>query len=56
MHDLRRTCNTLLKDHGTDPEVARQIVGNTAEVNELYYTGQLKEKQRLAVNSIPSIG
>ena len=56
MHDLRRTCNTLMMDKGTDPKVARQIIGNTEVVNDVYYTGQLKEKQRLAVNSIPSIG
>ncbi|MFH1613835.1 MAG: tyrosine-type recombinase/integrase [Planctomycetota bacterium] len=57
LHDLRKTCNTLMKDAGVAPEVAMQVLGHsTYIVNERYYTGMLTEQQKAAVNSVPSIG
>jgi len=56
MHDLRKTCNTMMKDQGNSEEVVLQIIGNTSEVNRKHYTSTLKQQQRLAVDSLPSFG
>lgn len=57
LHDLRKTCNTLMKDAGIGQETAMQILGHkTAQVNQLHYTGVLTDQQRLAVNTLPSVG
>ncbi|GEM_PF-1840284 len=57
LHDLRKTCNTLLQNGGVTQETAMQIMGHvSAEVNEKYYTGLLMERQRLAIDSLPAIG
>ncbi len=57
IHDLRKTCNTLMKEMGVPVETAMQILGHsTAEVNQRYYTGVLTEQQKRAINSLPSIG
>jgi len=56
-HDLRKTCNTFMKENGVPIEVAMQILGHsTMKVNQEYYTGVLTEQQRIAINSLPSIG
>jgi integrase len=56
LHDLRRTCNTAMKDAGVSEEVALQVIGNTTIVNRKHYTAELKAQQRLAVDSLPSVG
>ncbi|KPK74776.1 MAG: hypothetical protein AMJ79_13200 [Phycisphaerae bacterium SM23_30] len=57
LHDLRKTCNTTMQDKGIPREVAMQVLGHTsAHVNQEYYTGVLTEQQRIAINSLPSIG
>jgi len=57
LHDLRKTCNTLMKDNGTSMEAAMQVLGHsTAKVNRQHYTGVLTKLQEAAVNSLPSIG
>jgi len=57
LHDLRKTCNTLMQDAGVSQETAMQVLGHkTAQVNRQHYTGALKEQQRMAVNSLPSVG
>jgi integrase len=57
IHDLRKTCNTLMKEMGVPVETTMQILGHsTAEVNQRYYTGVLIEQQKRAINSLPSIG
>jgi integrase len=57
LHDLRRTCNTLMKAAGVSQEVAMQILGHsTTLVNLRYYTGVLTDLQRVAIGSLPSIG
>ncbi len=57
LHDLRRTCNTLMKDEGeVSEEVVTQVTGNTQVVNRRHYTAELKKQQRIAVDSLPSIG
>lgn len=56
-HDLRKTCNTIMKENSVPIEVAMQILGHsTIKVNQEYYTGVLTEQQRIAINSLPSIG
>ena len=57
IHDLRKTCNTLMKEMGVSIETAMQILGHSTEsVNQRYYTGVLTEQQRRAINSILSVG
>jgi len=57
LHDLRKTCNTLMLDAGASRDAAMQVLGHTsAQVNERYYTGVLMEQQRRAINALPSIG
>jgi len=56
LHDLRRTCNTVMKDNGVSEEVATQMMGHTAEVNRTHYTATLKQQQRYAIDAIPSVG
>jgi integrase len=57
LHDLRKTCNTLMKNAGVSTEAAMQVLGHSSiEVNQRYYTGVLTEQQRIAVNSLPSVG
>ena len=57
LHDLRRTCNTMMKDQGkVTEEVVTQVTGNTQGVNRRHYTSELKKQQRIAVDSLPSIG
>ena len=57
LHDLRKTCNTLMKENGVPAEAAMQILGHsTAAVNQRYYTGILTEQQRNAIDSLPSVG
>ncbi len=57
LHDLRKTCNTLMKEHGVSVEAAMQVLGHTTmQVNQRYYTGTLTKQQEAAVNSLPSIG
>lgn len=56
LHDLGRTASTLMKDSGIPEEVVTQLIGNTREVNRTHYTGTLKKRQRVAVNSLPSVG
>ena len=57
LHDLRKTCNTLMKDAGVSAEAAMQVLGHSsAQVNERFYTGILTEQQRIAVNALPSVG
>ena len=42
IHDLRKTCNTLMKDAGVPPEAAMQVLGHTtAKINRVHYTGPL---------------
>ncbi len=57
IHDLRKTCNTLMKEKGVSAEAVMQILGHcTFEVNQRHYTGILTEQQRRAIDSIPSVG
>ncbi|MHC4604203.1 MAG: site-specific integrase [Planctomycetota bacterium] len=57
LHDLRKTCNTMMKNAGVSAEAAMQILGHlTFKVNQKYYTGVLTEQQKHAINSIPSVG
>jgi integrase len=58
LHDLRRTCNTVMQDDGGIEEAVRlQILGQTsAQVNRDHYTGPLKKQQRAAIDSLPSMG
>ncbi|MBN2594861.1 MAG: tyrosine-type recombinase/integrase [Sedimentisphaerales bacterium] len=57
LHDLRRTCNTQMLDAGVPREAAMQVLGHTSvQVNQDYYTGYQIEQQRIAINSLPSIG
>ena len=57
LHDLRKTCNTMMKNAGVSAEVAMQILGHsTFKVNQKYYTGVLTDQQKHAINSIPSVG
>jgi integrase len=57
IHDLRKTCNTLMKDMGVLTETAMQILGHLTEaVNRRHYTGILSEQQRRAVDSLPTVG
>jgi len=57
LHDLRKTCNTLMKNAGVSPEAAMQILGHsTFRVNQQHYTGVLTKLQESAINSIPSVG
>lgn len=56
LHDLRRTCNTIMKDAGVSEEVALQVIGNISEVNRKHYTGALRQQQRMAVDALPSVG
>jgi integrase len=57
LHDLRKTCNTLMKENGVPEEAAMQILGHaTTTVNQRYYTGTLIEQQRKAIDSLPSVG
>jgi len=57
LHDLRKTCNTIMKDAGVSQEAAMQVLGHTtARVNNDFYTGELTKQQRSAVDAIPSIG
>jgi integrase len=57
LHDLRKTCNTLMKENGVSVEAAMQILGHsTMQVNQRHYTGVLTKQQEAAVNSLPSIG
>ncbi len=57
LHDLRKTCNTKMLDHGISQAVAMQVLGHsTAAVNQQHYTGTLTKQQRAAVDALPSIG
>jgi len=57
LHDLRKTCNTIMQDAGVSQEAAMQVLGHTsAQVNRDHYTGILVEQQRKAINALPSIG
>lgn len=57
LHDLRKTCNTLMKENGVSLEAAMQVLGHsTIKVNQQCYTGILTRQQKAAVNSLPSIG
>lgn len=57
LHDLRKTCNTLMKEGGTSTEAAMQVLGHSSHsVNMDVYTGVLSQQQRDAVNSLPKIG
>lgn len=57
LHDLRKTCNTLMKNAGISPEAAMQILGHTTfKVNQRHYTGVLTAQQERAINSLPSVG
>ena len=57
LHDLRKTCNTVMLDSGVPQEAAMQVLGHsTPEVNRQHYTGRLAKQQRAAVNALPSIG
>ncbi|MCP4711365.1 MAG: site-specific integrase [Planctomycetes bacterium] len=57
LHDLRKTCNTLMKDAGVSIEAAMQVLGHKSlQVNQDHYTGILMKQQRIAVDSLPSIG
>jgi integrase len=57
LHDLRKTCNTLMKDRGVSLETAMQILGHSSVmVNQKHYTGTLTEQQKSAIKSIPSAG
>ncbi len=57
VHDLRKTCNTLMKNAGVSIEAAMKVLGHTtAMVNQRHYTGVLTELQMHAINSLPSIG
>ncbi len=57
LHDLRKTCNTLMKDAGVSQEAAMQVLGHSSvHVNQQYYTGILTEQQRTAVDSLPTVG
>jgi integrase len=57
LHDLRKTCNTLMKENGVSVEAAMQVLGHaTMQVNLRHYTGTLTKQQEAAVNSLPSIG
>ena len=56
-HDLRKNCNTLMKDAGVSPEAAIQVLGHTtAKVKREHYTGTLIQQQRFVVDAIPSAG
>ena len=57
LHDLRRTCNTVMQDAGVSQQVAMEVLGHTtAKVNREHYTGALLKQQRFAVDAIPSAG
>jgi len=57
IHDLRKTCNTLMKDAGVSPEVAMQVLGHTTfMVNQKHYTGELTGQLKNAINIIPTVG
>jgi len=57
LHDLRKTCNTLMKEGGISTEGAMQVLGHSSRsVNVDIYTGVLNQMQRDAVNALPSIG
>jgi len=57
LHDLRKTCNTIMLDSGLSQEAAMQVLDHlTPEVNRQHYTGTLTKQQRAAVNALPSIG
>ena len=57
LHDLRKTCNTQMLDHGISQAVAMQVSGHsTAAVNQQHYTETLAKQQRAAVDVLPSIG
>jgi len=57
LHDLRKTCNTTMKENGVSTEVAMQVLGHSSRsVNMDIYTGVLNQMQRDAVNALPSIG
>jgi integrase len=56
LHDLRKTCNTPMKESGASVEAAMQVLGHaTMQVNLRHYTGMLTKQQAVAVNSLPSI-
>ena len=58
LHDLRKTCNTLMMD-APGPQgtlLCRYWGTQRSKVSERYYTGALMEQQRRAVDSLPSIG
>lgn len=43
LHDLRRSCNTLLKQNGIAGDVIRDIIGHmNEEVNRKHYTGKIE--------------
>lgn len=57
LHDLRKTCNTAMKEAGVPEEAAMQVLGHESPmVNRRHYTAPLTKQQRLAVDSIPSVG
>ncbi len=57
MHDLRKTCNTMMKEAGVPVEIAMQVLGHSSmRTNQQHYTGILMQQQRLAVDSLPSVG
>ena len=57
LRNLRRTCSTLIQEAGFSRETAMQVLGQTsAQVNMDYYTGVLIRQQRIAIDSLPSIG
>lgn len=57
LHNLRKTCNTIMKENGVSMEAAMQVLGHsTMQVNLKHYTGMLTRQQEAAVNSLPSIG
>ena len=57
LHDLRKICNTGIKDAGVSEEATMQVLGHsTFDVNRRHYTGVLTEQQKIAVDSIPSVG
>ena len=57
LHDLRKTCNTIMKEKGVSSEVAMQVLGHESfTVNQKHYTGVLTDQQKIAINLIPTVG
>ena len=45
LHDLRRTCNTVMQDAGIPQQVAMQVLGHsTVAVNQKYYRSTILDR------------